>query len=121
MEHINVIINQHQFNLEVPVTKEEYTQGLMFRRTLPERHGMLFIFDPQGKPQAMWMKNTYLSLDMLFVGPDSKIACILEHTQPLSLTLLSCDAPVSRVIELNAGEVKKYHLEQGMNIPEHQG
>lgn len=64
----------------------------------------------------MWMKNTYLPLDMLFIGSDYQIKCILEYTQPLSLTLLSCDEATLAVIELNAGEVNKFKLKKGMKL-----
>lgn len=115
MDRVNVIINNHPVNLEAVKTSSEYSKGLMGRKSLPSGHGMLFAFDPK-VPVRMWMKNTDLSLDMLFIGPDYRIKCILEHTKPLSLKLLSCDEAVAAVIELNAGEVKQFQVKKGMEI-----
>jgi uncharacterized membrane protein (UPF0127 family) len=117
MSSLSLSINNHLFHLEVPQTIKEYNQGLMNRYSMPPSYGMIFLFDPKTKSRpTMWMKNTYVSLDMLFIGPDYKIACILQHTKPLSLELLSCDQPVLAVIELNSGDVDRFHLEKGMEL-----
>lgn len=117
MEQWTLSINNQPFYLEVPVLVTEYNQGLMYRHHLERRHGMIFVFDVNEKHKpTMWMKNTFIPLDMLFIGPDYRIACILEDTEPLSLTLLSCDRPVMAVIELNAGEANQFHLVNGMEI-----
>jgi hypothetical protein len=113
MDKQTLSINKQLFHLEVPETAKEYNHGLMYRHHLPEGYGMLFVFDPKTEV-VMWMKNTYIALDMLFIGADNRIVCIFEHTTPLSLKMLSCDAPVMAVIELNAGDVKKFHLLKGM-------
>jgi uncharacterized protein len=117
MERLTLSLNNHQIRLEVPLSIKEYNQGLMYRHYLAESSGMIFLFDGKAtsKP-TMWMKNTYISLDMIFIGPDYRIACILEHTQPLSLIPLSCEEPAIAVIELNAGEVSRFHLMKGMEI-----
>jgi uncharacterized protein len=117
MEQITLLLNNHAFYLEVPISMKEYSQGLMYRHHLAESTGMIFLFDEKdvSKP-AMWMKNTYISLDMIFIGSDYRIACILEHTQPLSLTVLSCEEPAIAVIELNAGEARKFRMIKGMEI-----
>ncbi|RUR07958.1 DUF192 domain-containing protein [Legionella sp. km772] len=117
METMTVSINKHPFYLEVPETQSEYNRGLMYRHRLAESGGMIFVFDPKSTSQpTMWMKNTYLPLDMLFIGPDYRIKCILEHTKPLSTVPLSCDNSVLAVIELNAGEVSQFELKTGMEI-----
>ena len=117
MSALNLSLNNHLFYLEVPQSRKEYNQGLMYRHDLPPRHGMIFLFNSQIKSQpTMWMKNTYIPLDMLFIGTDYKITCILKQTKPLSLELLSCNAPVIAVIELNAGDVDRFHLEKGMEL-----
>lgn len=117
MKTVTHFINEHAFELEVPVSTPEYNQGLMYRKRLQERTGMIFLFSPKkGNTPLMWMKNTYISLDMLFIGLDNRIACIIENTKPLSLSFLSCDRPVLAVIEINAGEVKKYNLKPEMEI-----
>ena len=117
MERLTLALNGHLFHLEVPISIKEYNQGLMYRHHLAESRGMIFIFDgKETRKPIMWMKNTYIPLDMIFIGPDYRIACILEHTQPLSLTLLSCEEPAIAVIELNAGAVNKFQLMKGMEI-----
>ncbi len=117
MEELTRSINKHLFYLERPKTPREYQQGLMFRTFLAPHHGMIFFFESsRTKPVAMWMKNTYLSLDLLFIGADYKIACIIEHTTPLSLNRLFCTVPSVAVIELNAGEVRANGLMVGMKI-----
>ncbi len=117
MANLTVFINHHPFYLEVPKTVKEYDQGLMYRKSLAQNKGMIFVFDPKDKSRpTMWMKNTYIPLDMLFIGSDYRIQCILEQTQPLSLTLLSCNNTVLAVIELNAGDVEKFQLKKGMEI-----
>lgn len=117
LDTVTLAINKQLFQLELPKTAKEYSEGLMYRKHLPVGHGMLFLFDPrsQNKP-AMWMKNTYIPLDLLFIDEAYRIACIIEHAQPLSLTLLSCEVPVTAIIELNAGEVKKFQLKKGDTI-----
>src|SRR6185312_213723 len=62
----------HSFNIEVMVTDEERALGLMFRRTLPENDGMLFLYDPP-QPATMWMKNTLIPLDMVFISSDARV------------------------------------------------
>lgn len=117
MDKMTVLINDHEFYLEVPETLSEYNEGLMYRKTLEHNRGMIFVYDPKNTNKAaMWMKNTYLSLDMLFIGPDYRIKCILEHTKPLSLERLTCNDSVLAVIELNAGEVDKFQLKKDMKI-----
>ena len=110
-------INHHVFTIEVPRTIEEYDRGLMYQRHLDASHGMIFLIEPsQAREAAMWMKNTFIPLDMLFIGPDYRIACVIENTKPLSLKNIKCDKPVMAVIELNAGEAKQFHLTKGATI-----
>ena len=91
---------------EIAVTEEQRSRGLMFRHILPEGHGMLFDFG-KPRPVAMWMKNTYMSLDMLFVRADGTVAAIAENTEPLSQQTISVQEPVRGVLELPAGTAKK--------------
>lgn len=117
MQQRILAIKPHFFYLEAPETVDEYSLGLMYRKHLPRNHGMVFIFDPKNKiAPIMWMKNTYLSLDMLFIGPDSRIKCVFEKTKPLSLDLLHCDEVISAVIELNAGTVAQLNIKKGRII-----
>ena len=115
MDKKMVTINNQSFHLEVPQTAKEYEQGLMYRHNLPAHQGMMFLFNSDNRV-ILWMKNTYISLDLLFIGTDHRVACIVERATPLSIELLSCPVPVSAVLELNAGDVKKFHLEKGMSI-----
>lgn len=97
------------FTAEVADTDELRARGLMFRHLLPEDRAMLFDFG-RPRPAAMWMKNTYISLDMLFVRADGTIAAIAENTVPKSLDTISVQEPVLGVVELAAGTVKRLKI-----------
>lgn len=92
-----------------PVTR---AQGLMFVRELPPRAAMVFVYDPP-EPVSMWMKNTYVPLDMLFVDARGCIARIVERTRPLSLETIESGGPVAVVVELAAGTVAALALKPG--------
>ena len=94
------------FTTEIADTDDLRARGLMFRHRLPEGRAMLFDF-VKPRPAAMWMKNTYISLDMLFVRADGTIAAVAENTEPLSLQTISVQEPVRGVVELPAGTVKR--------------
>ena len=91
---------------EVADTEELRQRGLMFRHILPADQAMLFDFETP-RPAAMWMKNTYMSLDMLFVREDGTIAALAENTVPKSLDTISVQEPVRGVVELAAGTIKR--------------
>ena len=93
---------QFEFQVEIADTPERRSRGLMFRETMDMRHGMLFQF---GKVQtvAMWMKNTPLSLDMIFINPDGSVRTVVKRTTPLSEAVITSGGPVSHVLEVNAG------------------
>ena len=78
----------HLFKVELALDESSQARGLMFRRTMAADHGMLFIYDPE-RPIGMWMKNTILSLDMLFVTRDGVITKIFERTEPFSERVLA--------------------------------
>ncbi len=100
---------------EIADTPELRERGLMFRHILPSDQAMLFDFgDP--RPVSMWMKNTYMSLDMLFVREDGTIAAIAENTVPKSLDTVSVQTPIKGVIELAAGTVKKLGIRQNDKV-----
>ncbi len=100
------------YNIELAVSSEQRRRGLMFRRVMPKDYGMLFDFDRTQKV-AMWMKNTYLSLDMIFMRADGTIAHIVENTTPHSLATISSRFPVRYVLELNAGEASRTGMRSG--------
>jgi uncharacterized protein len=99
------------FAAEIADSPELRERGLMFRHLLPNDQAMLFNFE-KPRPAAMWMKNTYISLDMLFVRADGTIAAIAENTEPLSTQTISVDEPVQGVVELAAGTVKRLGIKR---------
>ena len=105
----------HVFDVELALTPEQRTKGLMFRRELPSGQGMLFDFAGEG-PVSMWMRNTYVSLDMFFIRADGTIARIAENTVPLSETTIPSGAPVKAVLELVAGTAKRLGIAPGDRV-----
>jgi len=103
------------FAVELAVTDEERGQGLMFRKQLPEGRGMLFDFK-QEQPVSMWMKNTYIPLDMLFITGDGRIARIAENTEVLSERVISSGVPVLAVLEVIAGTASKFGIAPGDRV-----
>jgi uncharacterized protein len=103
------------FSTEIADTDELRERGLMFRQRMPEDQAMLFDFG-KPRPAAMWMKNTYISLDMVFVREDGTIAAIAENTVPKSLDTVSVQEPVRGVIELAAGTAKKIGIHKGDKV-----
>ena len=101
--------------IEIAQTPEQDAFGLMFRRSLPANAGMLFIADPE-RPMAMWMKNTYIPLDMLFIRHDGSIANIVTHAVPFDLTPLGPNEPVKGVIEINGGAAEKLGIKIGDKV-----
>jgi uncharacterized protein len=104
----------HGFHFDVWVadTEARAEQGLMYVRDLPAGRGMVFPLEPP-RVEAMWMKNTYIELDMLFIAADGHVSKIIERARPLSLNTLSSDGPVRAVIELKGGEVRRLGLRVG--------
>jgi uncharacterized protein len=103
------------FAAEIADTDELRSRGLMFRHLLPSDRAMLFDFGTP-RPAAMWMKNTYISLDMLFVRTDGTIAALAENTEPLSTQVISVDEPVKGVVELAAGTVKRLGIKRNDKV-----
>ena len=100
------------YTIEVARTSTQMTRGLMFRDNMPEDRGMLFIYQPE-RVASMWMKNTILSLDMLFIDANGVIVTIAENTTPYSLDAISSSQPVRAVLELNAGQVSQHGFKTG--------
>jgi uncharacterized membrane protein (UPF0127 family) len=103
------------FTAEFANTPTQRARGLMFKTRLPDRQGMLFDF---GRDQEirMWMKNTLIPLDMIFIQSDGRIRRIEQHTKPESLRVISSNGPVRAVLELRAGTSKKYGITPGDRI-----
>jgi uncharacterized membrane protein (UPF0127 family) len=100
------------FDAEMALSPSEQAYGLMFVRTLPTDKGMIFPYDPP-REVAFWMKDTFIPLDMLFIGPDHKVARIVTNARPLDTTPISSEAPVSAVIEIAGGLVNKDGISAG--------
>ena len=103
------------YNIEVARTPVQMRRGLMFRDSMPEDRGMLFIYNPE-RVATMWMKNTVLSLDMLFIDEHGVIITIAKNTTSYSLNTISSQQPVRAVLELNAGQVEKHSLNTGDRV-----
>jgi uncharacterized membrane protein (UPF0127 family) len=103
---------EHSFDIEVMTTNGERAKGLMFRRSLPAKSGMLFVYD---RPQAatMWMKNTYIPLDMVFIAEGGTVHRIEANTEPFSTATISSEGDIIAVLELNAGEAARIGLKRG--------
>lgn len=105
----------HVFSVELAVTDEQRERGLMFRRALPEGQGMLFKFEPD-QVIRMWMHNTYISLDMIFIRGDGRIVRIAENTKPESDNVISSGAPARGVLEVIAGTARKLGIAPGDRV-----
>ncbi|KAB7649016.1 DUF192 domain-containing protein [Polymorphobacter fuscus] len=102
------------YKLEVAATPAQQQCGLMFRRAMPRKVGMVFPFEPP-RPASFWMENTPLPLDLVFVGPDSRVVSI-GNGVPFSRTLIDSGGVTARVIELNAGEAERIGLKPGDKV-----
>ena len=103
------------FSVEMATTEEEKTTGLMYRKELPDGKGMLFDFTP-AQEVSMWMKNTFISLDMIFIRADGRILRVAENTEPLSTRIISSGGLAKGVLEVIAGTAKKYGIEPGDRV-----
>ena len=105
----------HVFSVEMATTEEERQTGLMYRKELPDGKGMLFDFSPE-QQISMWMKNTYISLDMIFIRADGRILRIAENTEPESTAIISSGGLARGVLEVPAGTAKKYGIAPGDRV-----
>jgi uncharacterized protein len=103
------------FSVEMATTDQEKETGLMYRKELPDGKGMLFDFSPE-QQVSMWMKNTYISLDMIFIRADGRILRIAENTEPESTRIISSGGPAKGVLEVIAGTAKKYGIQPGDRV-----
>ena len=100
------------FSVELALTPEDRASGLMFRRSMAADHGMLFRFE-RSRPVMMWMKNTPLSLDMLFIARDGTVVSIASHTTPFSTDRITSGEPASAVLELLGGSAERLGIAPG--------
>jgi uncharacterized membrane protein (UPF0127 family) len=103
------------FSVEMATTEEEKTTGLMYRKELADGRGMLFDFSPE-QQVSMWMKNTFISLDMIFIRADGRILRIAENTEPQSTKIIPSNGLAKGVLEVIAGTAKKYGIAPGDRV-----
>lgn len=108
----------HAFTVEIASTPEEIQQGLMFRESLAPDAGMLFDFG-EIRPASMWMKNTLIPLDMLFMDQTGKVVAIARNAVPGSTRSLGAGVPVRAVLEIPGGRARELGIEPG-DIVQHQ-
>jgi hypothetical protein len=102
---IETASSQYRFEVEVADDVKERAEGLMYRKELADNAGMLFIY-AKPQPVEFWMKNTLLSLDIVYVRADGTIARIAENTTPMSEELLPSGEPIKAVLEVKAGTMR---------------
>ena len=102
----------HDILAELAVTADQHQIGLMHRQYLADNHGMLFIYE-QEKPLSFWMKNTYISLDIIYFTSDGIWINTAHNTTPLSLIPYPSLAPAQFVLELPAGQAKRLNIGAG--------
>ncbi len=105
----------HEFIVEIAKTDRQQRQGLMFRRRLASNEGMLFVY-ASPKILKMWMKNTYLPLDMLFIDASGRIVNIVERTVPGSLEIISSVERALAVLEVNGGTTSRLKIQKGDRV-----
>ena len=105
----------HAFRVEVARTPQEQSRGLMFRTEMEADEGMLF---PYQQPQMLsfWMRNTVLSLDLIFIGPDRRVINVAANAVPYSEESIPSDAPAVAVLELNAGRAQALGIVPGSKV-----
>lgn len=101
--------------IEFAETDYEQQTGLMYRKSLEEDQGMLFLY-PSEAVRSFYMKNTYIPLDIIFYNKDSAVVSFQENAKPLDETSLPSEAPAQFILELNAGKVKQWNIEVGDKI-----
>jgi hypothetical protein len=104
-----------KIDIEIADNQYEHETGLMYRQSMKEAQGMLFIY-PEEALRSFYMKNTYIPLDIIFYSKDSSVVSFTENAQPLDETSLPSDKPAKFILELNAGKVKEWNIEVGDKI-----
>ena len=106
---------RHAFTVELALSDRQQMQGLMFRRSLAPDRGMLFVY-PTDQPIAMWMKNTYIPLDMLFLRADGRIINIIENVPPETLDSRPSEGPARAALELPGGTAARLGIRAGDRV-----
>lgn len=105
----------HELDIYLAIDVDQQRRGLMFVRKMPENTGMLFVYE-LSEIRSMWMKNTYIPLDMVFARADGTVSSVIYDTQPLSLTSQGSIEPVNYVLEFNAGTARRLNIGQNSRI-----
>jgi uncharacterized membrane protein (UPF0127 family) len=117
--HTTLLINSakgaQRISTDIADTPARQEQGLMRVRFMSADQGMIFPLDPP-RTMTMWMKNTVMALDMLFIDAKGRIACIRANAVPMSEAYISCPTPVRAVLELNAGEAARRGIREGDTV-----
>lgn len=103
------------FEVELAQNEQETALGLMYRKSMAQNRGMLFIF-PQEEMRYFWMKNTYIPLDIIYINAEHKIVSISKNAQPLSEISQPSEAPARYVLEVNAGVCDQLGIKEGDTI-----
>ncbi len=104
-----------RFQVAIADTPESRAQGLMFVEDMPQRAGMLFVF-PEERVRTFWMRNTLISLDIIYFDASGTWVSAQENAVPLDETTLPSDAPAQFVLEINAGLVERFGMGEGTEI-----
>ena len=116
---LSIVLNNNPapilLDIEIADNDEERMRGLMDRQTLPGNAAMLFVF-PNEEPRSFWMKNTYISLDIIYINSRKEIVSIQKYTQPKSTYSIPSEKPAMYVLEVNAGYTDKYGITPGDKV-----
>ncbi len=113
-----IFINNHKFIVELALTEKEHESGLMFRKSIPEDYGMLFVYEDIDV-RYFWMKNTLIYLDIIYIDSDGIIQKIYHNVEPCKqepCKLYSSDVKIKYVLELNGNTCKKMKIKTGDKV-----
>ena len=110
-----LLINNHRLEVELALTPEKQKKGLMFKKKLQKNKGMLFIFDKESYI-PIWMKNTYIPLDILWISSQNIIVDTKQNASPLSKKIYHPKQKANKVLEINAGLLKKWAIKKGTKV-----
>lgn len=105
----------YRFDIYLAVEREQTRRGLMFVREMPLMTGMLFVYD-RDSVYSMWMKNTLIPLDMLFVRSNGEVSSVIRNTEPHSLQSQGSTEAVRYVLELNAGVTERFSIDSDSRL-----
>ena len=115
LEIINDAGDSLRFDIYLAESPEQQRRGLMFVRSMPDTTGMLFVYEDDDF-HSMWMKNTFIPLDMIFARSDGSVSSVISNTTPLTLNSNQSREPVSYVLELNAGIARRMGIGQASRL-----